>query len=227
MCSCQNCKTNLNEMSPCTKCKSDVFNEPCHNKDNIPEYKRNGPKLRWNCKYCINDPIGGVYDPEETQTPVDLEDILADIEKLKHKLNNLLNDMVQVKTDLIDLKETTTSAHSYMTGVNDKVKNLENRIVKLDKKSCNLYTLKQTISNFENPIDDKKYWDRTTQNNVYVNQKHMLLYDAPEACKDVLPKDQNSFIAKVQLRLRNAPKLILSRFSTDQNKKSSLLRCEV
>ncbi|CAG9790905.1 unnamed protein product [Diatraea saccharalis] len=203
-------------MSP----NSNILDAPCYDKDNILEYKKLVPKIGWNCKYCINDPIGG-KDIEETQPLLVLEDILEDIAKLKLKLNNLLNDVDQVKTDLIDLKATTTSTHTYMKGVNAKVKNLEDRIVKLDKTSCNFYAIRQTIVEFENDTYEKENCCSADYNKVNTSQKQTFVY--PNAInKAVLPKDQNSFVAKVHSRLRNAPKLLLSSFSTDSNKKNMI-----
>ncbi|KAL0871541.1 hypothetical protein ABMA27_005254 [Loxostege sticticalis] len=201
MFTCASCEVQHTEGPICSACRQH-YDFQCSGITEAGFRKLGDRKNTWRCLKCKS---GASPSPSasSSQSQVNQLDLIQEqLNKITFQLTplaSLVEDVKVIKSELTDVKESLDMAHKLISGFSDKIKNLDLKIINLEKaaievpalrsegKSENLHEIVQRIGNF---------------------------YDFP------IKKDDINYIARIPTRVPKAEKPIIVSFHSRYTKEN-------
>lgn len=228
MFTCASCEVQHTEGPICSACRQH-YDFQCSGITEAGFRKLGDRKNTWRCLKCKS---GASPSPSasSSQSQVNQLDLIQEqLNKITFQLTplaSLVEDVKVIKSELTDVKESLDMAHKLISGFSDKIKNLDLKIINLEKAANEVPALRSEVERLSQELQDRDQRDRA--NNIEIRgipqgksenlheivQRIGNFYDFPVKKEDI------NYTARIPTRFPKAEKPIIVSFHSRYTKEN-------
>lgn len=211
---CARCDSSVRDGVQCSACKHH-YDFACAGISEAGYRKLGDRKNTWRCSNCKSK------SPMTSPAPVCFEAIMAELKQVQTRLSpldTLVNEVREIKSELLNLKTSIDTAHKKISSIDEKILTVDGRISELEKTKSELITLQMNISKLERESNARDQWNR--MNNIeikgipFTKSENLLdmVLKIGSTVDFPLVQEQINFVTRVPSRNDNKIKPIIVSF---------------